>query len=605
MRKETTVRQAFTHIRRNLHPVAAKRFAFHISRSGVWLCLLAFLSLAQIDYSQLNIEELKKFSSSSSRGSDVSALSNQLLPGMYKEIPFGGDLKNSLRRKDPFTQLTEIDQSIDDSLYVVGPNDELTIYLWGSIDKEIVASVNQEGLLVIPSIGTLEVNGMKLVEVKREVEKILREKYKSVSMTIALSQVRRFKAYIIGSVVNPGVYVMTGASRVADLVSAAGGLKVVPATKTNYSAPGQDSTQIRLRGIEIANDRHPSRTADLAAFYHSNDMQGNPYLCEGDRVFVSPMKEFVSIYGEINYPGTYDFIEGDSFESLLKAAGGLTRGADTAKITITRFVDDLDSLLQYSFPMSKALNFPLQRDDRILVCGIPEYRVHRAVEIRGEVEQPGIYPIQKERTRLKDVIAMAGGLNEDAFLPGSSIQRRRFSLSRDLEFERLKATPIQVLTPLERSYLKTKLTEEEGRISIDFDELYKSNADYYNIILEDSDVITIAPRDLSVYVTGAVVSPGLVGYKKNAKFDYYIQQAGGFNMRARKYSVMVIKGGTGIWLRPSEAKTIEAGDRIWIPEKEYHNWFQSTRDILAMTGAVATIVISYITIRNNFGGSSN
>jgi hypothetical protein len=59
---------------------------------------------------------------------------------------------------------------------------------------------------------------------------------------------------------------------------------------------------------------------------------------------------------------------------------------------------------------------------------------------------------------------------------------------------------------------------------------------------------------------------------------------------------MIIKGGTNIWMRPHEAKAIEAGDKIWVPEREYHDWFRITRDVMAMMGAVATIIISTFTI---------
>jgi DNA-binding NarL/FixJ family response regulator len=54
------------------------------------------------------------------------------------------------------------------------------------------------------------------------------------------------------------------------------------------------------------------------------------------------------------------------------------------------------------------------------VNAIHSYRVHRTVEVHGQVHYPGLYPIQKEKTRLKDLLEMAGGLTEDAFLPGMS-----------------------------------------------------------------------------------------------------------------------------------------------------------------------------------------
>jgi protein involved in polysaccharide export with SLBB domain len=562
-------------------------------RSGIvsmhffYVALLPAAVLGQNDYGIMDINAMKRLPALSRlNANDTDSSSSPLAATLYGGIPTELSLKNQLKKREGLPQLAEIDCAIDENNYVVGPNDELTVYLWGSIDREIVASVNNEGRLIIPSVGAIPLNNMKLVDAKKAVEKLILDKYKNVSMTISLTNIHRFKVYIIGGVAQPGMYIANGASRVADLVNLAGGFKKETESKL----------LVRLRGIEIANDRYPTRLADLAAFYHNGEMSGNPYLLDGDRVFVSPAKEIVGVFGEVAFPGYYDVVDGDTFGSLLRAAGGFTRECDTTNIIISRFGDDIDSLITFHLSLGQALSFPIVRDDRILVSGIPDYRIHRTVELRGQVEYPGLYPIQKDKTRLTEIIAMAGGLTEDAFLPGSTILRQQTSKLRDREFERLKSTPFESLTPLERSYLKTKQTEENGRVSIDFQELYRNNHEYYNIILKDSDIITIACKDLSVNVTGAVVSPGLISHKPGEGYSYYISQVGGYNTRARKSSVMIIKGGTNIWLRPHEAKTIEAGDKIWVPEREYHDWFRITRDMLAMTAAVATIIISFYSI---------
>jgi protein involved in polysaccharide export with SLBB domain len=552
------------------------------------IVIVPAILLAQLDYSRLGIDDSKRGSAMSrSSTSEMKPISDQLGASMYGDIPLESSLKSSLRKTGPGAAGIEVDRHIDENTYIIGPGDELTINLWGGINKDLVAIVNNEGGVVIPGLGILPLGNMKLAAAKEEIKTFLRDKFQKVPTTIALTNVRKFKAYILGSVAVPGAYAVNGASRITDLLNLAGGLK-------RDSVAGQ----VRLRGIVIVNDRHPDRYADLALFFHHNDINQNPYLVEGDRVFVSPVKEMVGIFGEVNFPGKYDFVDGDTFETLLQAAGGLNRGADTTNIIITRFFDDIDSLVSYHFSLAQARSFALQRDDRILFCGIPEYRVLRSVTILGQVEYPGIYPIQKDKTRLKDIIAMAGGLSRDAFLPGSTILRDQSASQPDPEFERLKISPIEALTPLERSYLKTKQTEIPGRISIDFQELYRDNDEYHNIILKNDDIISIATKDLGVYVTGAVVSPGLVSYTNGAEYANYISHAGGYNTRARKSAIMIIKGGTGVWLRPREVKKIEAGDKIWVPERQYHDVFRTTRDLLAMTAAVGTIIISFLTIQN-------
>ena len=77
---------------------------------------------------------------------------------------------------------------------------------------------------------------------------------------------------------------------------------------------------------------------------------------------------------------------------------------------------------------------------------------------------------------------------------------------------------------------------------------------------------------------------------------YYIDQAGGLNTRARKRAIKVIKGGTEIWLRPYEAKKIEPGDAIWVPEKEDRDRFEYTRDILIIAGNAAAVIATIFSI---------
>jgi protein involved in polysaccharide export with SLBB domain len=195
-----------------------------------------------------------------------------------------------------------------------------------------------------------------------------------------------------------------------------------------------------------------------------------------------------------------------------------------------------------------------------------------------------------------EIISMAGGLTDDAFLKGSKIIRKIYPSVGEKEFARVKAMPAISLSELERSYLKTKLIEERGLVSMDFEKLFSNESNIYNIILRDKDEITIARKSLSIKVSGSVVSPGLISFKENKDYKYYINQAGGFNTRAKKRMVQIIKGGTEIVLEPNKVEKLEAGDAIWIPEKEYRDKVQITKDILTILSSIASVVTSTITV---------
>ncbi len=59
---------------------------------------------------------------------------------------------------------------------------------------------------------------------------------------------------------------------------------------------------------------------------------------------------------------------------------------------------------------------------------------------------------------------------------------------------------------------------------------------------------------------------------------------------------MIIKGGTEYWINSNRVQKLEAGDAVWIPEKQYRDKLQVTKDILGILSSVATIVIMGIQI---------
>jgi protein involved in polysaccharide export with SLBB domain len=484
----------------------------------------------------------------------------------------------------PFFSNTGMDQQLDQDKYLIGTGDGFSIYLWGAIDKQIISVVNIEGELIIPDVGAIKIKGKTLREAKKIIRDKIQDYYKKADMTIVLDNIRKFKVYILGEIKEPGAYYVNGSTRVSDLIHLAGG--------TN---PGGS-----MRNISIINSIDSSTNyADIALFYNCNNIDKNPYLNEGDRVFIPKSKEIIMINGAVNYPGKYDILEDDSLFSILRLAGGLSRGADSSRILVKRFKNNIDSLatLVCSFKDSSVFNFKLQPDDRIIVFHIPDYRVYRSVLVTGEVQYPGEYPIMKNMTTLGNLIELAGGFTKDANLKGSTIIRKLSPKTGELEFERLKRTPHEFLSPLEKNFLFSKIGNQDSIVSIDIESL--GQGDYVNnFILRDGDKINIAANTFTVKILGGVVNPGLVEYKNGEPYSYYIDKANGFSNRARKHHIKIMKNGTENWRDLDKTHSIEPGDLIWVPEKQYKNGLSVTRDMIMLLGSIATVIISALTIRD-------
>ncbi len=470
---------------------------------------------------------------------------------------------------------------VNDSTYILGTGDGFTIYVWGTINTELSAIIDYEGFCILPQIGSVYLKGHSLLEGKKLIGAKLKEHYKSVDFSIILSKIREFKAYIIGEVKKPGSYIINSGCRVSDLVEMAEG-------KNEFAS---------LRNITIHNsDNVLVGRADLLLFLQGNDNSMNPFLNEGDRVFVCKVNEIVSIDGAVLYPGFIDYDPTDSLHKILRLAGGLCRGADSSKIVVKRFISKSDSLVEFtcSYYDSSVYRFKIFKDDRIVVFSLPQYRVYRSVSVVGEVANPGKYPIQKNTT-LKEVIQMAGGYTVDADLVRSRLIRPVDDYTGDREFERLRKIPPEHLSPLDKAYLAARLNEESGRVSVDFEKI--DNDQMERAVLQDGDEIVVEKKALTVKVIGAVINPGLVMVEEDKGVEYYINQSGGFHPRAKKGSVKVMRNGKEIWKNKRNIGKLESGDVIWVPEKYYRNPYSTTKEILVTLGSIATIIISALTIK--------
>ncbi len=487
-------------------------------------------------------------------------------------------------KKSSYSNITGMDQQLDQDRYLIGTGDGFSIYIWGTVDKQFISTVNIEGDLIIPDVGTVKIKGKTLREAKEIIREKISDYYKKAEITIVLDNIRNFKAYILGEIKEPGAYYVSGSTRISDLIQLAGGINPTGS----------------MRSISIINSIDSSTNhADIALFQNCNNIDKNPYLNEGDRIFIPKSNQIVMITGAVNYPGKFDFIEGDSLFTILKLAGGLSRGADSSRILVKRFINNIDSLVAVicSFKDSSVFNFILQPDDRIIVFQLPDYRVYRSVFISGEVNCPGEYPIMKNTTTLGQLIELAGGFTKDANLKGSTITRKLSPKTGDLEFERLKNTPPEFLSPLEKDFLFSKISYQDSIVSIDIEKL--GHSEYaYNFVLRDGDTIHIATNTNVVKILGGVVNPGLIEYKSGEPASYYIEKANGFSKRARKNKIKIMQNGTENWRELSNSHFVEPGDLIWVPEKQYKNGLYLTRDMIMLLGSVATVIISALTIRD-------
>jgi len=476
-----------------------------------------------------------------------------------------------------------LEKSIDPAEYILGTGDELSIDVWGEINVHYVLTVTPEGNLLIPRVGKVQVGEELLAKTKKVIRQAILRSYRNAKVTITLLKLRKVKVVVAGAVKAPGIYSVYANTRVSEVIDITGGFV----------------DRSSCRNIILTRPDSSTTTVDVFRFERLGDHSRNPYVFGGDVIFV-PAKEHdintVGIYGAVKSGGEFEYAPQDSLLDLIRLAYGLTLDVDLLQgelvrfnpdnLTTTTISIDLKGLLSGNDPQK---NLPLLPDDRVFIRTVPKFHKKDQVIVNGEVYYPGIYRIEEDKTRLSEVIARAGGFTPIASLVEAEMIRSYNVV--DPEFERLKNIPVADMTESEYDYFRLRSREKPGRVACNFDKLFLEGLNEYDVTLKDGDVINIPPKSMVVNVSGSVINPGLVPYKPDKDYKYYINRAGGFSWKARKSKILIIKGQTGERLKPSKRRRIEPGDTILVPEKPERNYWRFFKDTMLVLGNVATIYL--------------
>jgi protein involved in polysaccharide export with SLBB domain len=501
-----------------------------------------------------------------------------------------------------------LEAAISGASYRLGPGDGLTIGIWGPQPIRLDLAVNLEGKLLIPAVGELSLDGLLLDEARDRIRRAVLSVYHNIEVTVSLTRLRRFQVHVLGQVERPGTYVGTAVDRASAAVGWAGGLQE-RASQRRITLVRGDSIRAR---------------ADLFIFLRRGQSGSNPWLRDGDIVYVPFARDRFSVRGAVNDPGDFEYLEGDRFSDAISFAGGLTPQAYRDTIEIARYLssnswpvrffavaggellparpqgaDLIPQVLgqftvEHAEPdMERTLypDFLLRSDDIIFIRSVPEYRQKKLVEVQGEVVYPGIYAIAEGETRLSDVIRRAGGITPEAFLREAQLNRREAIRLEDREFERLKAIPAADMNEDEYEYFKLRSRENPGLMVVDFHRLIAEGDASQDVLLRRGDLIAIPTRRDFISVLGLVGSPGNILYTAGFRPMDYIRMAGGFAEKADRGKTRVIRAAGGEWVSIEDADSLGPGDTIWIPERQPSQFWGTFKDVLAVTTQILTIYL--------------
>jgi protein involved in polysaccharide export with SLBB domain len=481
-----------------------------------------------------------------------------------------------------------LESTIDPEKYYVGPSDVLAVNIWMSPPLNLSLTVTPEGTLIIPTVGELAVANLTLRDAKSKILQAVRNKYLVAEITATLLKPRPIIVTVLGSVLYPGLYTLSAVDRANRAIEEANKSR----RPDMGDKPDGFLMHMSQRNIVLKHKDGSQDRVDITKFFATREDRWDPYLREGDVITVprkNSLKNVIGVYGEVNAPGRYEFVEGDSLLDAIKIGQGFTRLANSDSIEFSRLSSDGSTIESRQVDLRNSAGFPLQPGDRIVVKAKADLREDYRVMVTGEVLHPGTYPITKNRTTLSEIIRQAGGFTAYASLASAELIRQSIDPA-EIAYTRLLS--MRGATSMQDSLdfaTETELRLKKEFVTVDFKKLFVNRDSSQDVILQTEDSVYIPSVHQTVYVFGQVVSPGYIGLVNGKDYRYYVEKAGGFTDRARKGDIRIIKARTQQWIEPDKT-SIEEGDFVWIPKEPDHP-FSYYMTIASQTATVLSVVI--------------
>ena len=529
---------------------------------------------------------------------------------------------SSILNKDKRQERFVTDRIVDPDKYIVGPGDELHINIISSnetFDHSLV--ISPTGQLLIPSVGMVNCNKLKLSQLVKEIKKEIRSWNTNVRINVELINIREFRILVLGQFDNAGYFIVTPMTKVSDLfnqIKTEHNQKAKEAIKVNKESsfsetfgmrsriavddfynrklgleeePDNDLSHLSKRNIQIFRGKDTIKV-DLEKFKVNGKQELNPYVQQEDVLKIPYAKRFFTVHGGVQKPGKYEYKSGDKILDAVTIAGGFHPDAVVDSISLIRTNIPNDTKSIYFTQKQCELEF-LEPEDHLMVPYSYNENPHEIVEIVGEINYPGTYPIKIGTTTISDIIRLAGGFLPSADSSKIYINNKTVVKIPDRELERILLKDEINRSIEEKAYVKARIRTEKGALETSLNTI-KNN----NYLVTSNDVIFIQKYFPYVEVIGAVESPGRYPFSSANNANDYIKLAGGVTKNASRKR-FVIKSTTGQRLKVSRNLDLQYGDVVFIPEKvDYNEWY-AAKELVSALYQTGLLVYYIQTIREN------
>ena len=336
-------------------------------------------------------------------------------------------------------------------------------------------------------------------------------------------------------------------------------------------------------------------------------------------------QQTLTIHGEVHYPAVYKYAANETIEDLILQAGGLTETASMVKVDVARRVNDphaltTDSIIAETFSFAIKDGFVIDGEPGFVLMPFDEVYVRKSpgtykqqnVNIEGEVMFAGTYTLSSKNMRLSDLVRVAGGVNDRAYVKGARLERRYTQEERLNAIEALKKAREQAELNLQQQIAKSgnsslaNLSQQQQLqkyevgdtypVGIDLEKAMMNPGGDDDIVLREGDRIVVPQYTGTVKISGEVMRPNSVVYESGKSASFYINQAGGFGPNAKKRQAYIIYM-SGKVAKVSHGAKPQPGCEIVVPSKPISKTsLQETLSIATSVGSFAAIIATLASI---------
>ena len=204
--------------------------------------------------------------------------------------------------------------------YLLGTGDEVRINISGAFDYAGAQTVDRNGQISLPKIGTLNLAGVQVKDLEATVRKQVATVFTNVTVNASLGKLRGVTVYVVGQARQPGSYTLTSLSTLVNAVFASGG-------------PGANGS---MRSITLKRGGKTVTTLDLYDFIAKGDKGRDALLQPGDVITIPPAGPRVALTGATDQGAIYELHSGTTVQDLLAIGGGVPTLASAQKALVER-----------------------------------------------------------------------------------------------------------------------------------------------------------------------------------------------------------------------------------------------------------------------------